>query len=270
VALWKDDNPQQALEVAQCADQRYPDHADIKCLLARAYLKLPSPDPQKAEAALHRASELGCVRPEMMTLWIEAKRQLKDWVGLLEITRHVKGCHSITARTAAYSALAEIALKSSNFDRAARHLHTGAEEAHEALERQDARGREGEVRQWRRNLSRTYIGVLDQYTRASEDRLRVWQACLDIFRRDDGDADLLAVAVRNLAMWWGTVEKRERWDPKAHELMLHHLRSANRIIGDERAKDKESDLTSLMETQKLLSELQSRANRRSIAHDDSG
>ncbi|MGA2345896.1 MAG: AAA family ATPase [Candidatus Sulfotelmatobacter sp.] len=260
MALWKSGQYQQALEVAQLADQRYADHADVKCLLGRAYLRLPVPDPQKAEAALHSASKLGCSRPELITLWMEAKKQRKDWVGLLEITKGARGGQFITARATAYAELADIALKSNNLDRAARHCQTGAEEAHAALEHQDARGREREARQWRQSLWRAYVNILDQHIKSPGDRLAVWQTCLQMFRHDAGDVDLLVIAVRNLGLWWSAVEKREEMDAKANEMMLHQLRAANRMIGDERAKDSEKDSAALIETQRVLSELHARVN----------
>jgi|ERR1035441_397943 hypothetical protein len=136
----------------------------------------------------------------------------------------------------------------------------GAEEANVALESQDARGREQEIRQWRKNLWRAYVDVLDQYIRSSDDRLNVWRASLQAFRQGDGDAGLLEKAVRNLALWWGAVEKREGVDSKARDIIVNQLRAANRMIGEERAKDHESETVILIDTQNIVTELQGRVN----------
>jgi hypothetical protein len=261
VALWKDGKPEEALEVAQLADQRYADHADIKCLLGHAFLKLPKPDPQKAEASLRGAWRLGCSRPELLSLWIEAKRQLKDWMGVLEITKDGQSGQIIVSRAAAYSALADIALRSNAPERAARHLSVGAQEMRAALETQHAKGRELEVGRWMRNLARAYVNVLDQYTAQPGDRLDVWHACVEVFRANDGDAELLIRALRNLGHWWSSVEKRDYVDIKAHDILVHQLRTAAKILGDERARDRERDLAILQDAQKLITELHGKANR---------
>src|SRR5207302_145149 len=85
ISLWRDDNTTGALEEVEFASRRNPTNGDLKCLLGRAYLRIEPPALQSADKAFHDAQTLGCARPELLGLWVEAKKLLGDWVGLIEI-----------------------------------------------------------------------------------------------------------------------------------------------------------------------------------------
>lgn len=261
VALWKDGRPKEALDVALLAEKRFPDHPDVNCLVGRAYLKLLPPDGQRADAAFKRAWELKCSRPELRAMWIQAKSLLKDWMGVLDITKDVQPTPPIIiARAKAYSALADIALKAANYARAAHHFSAGGKEVNDALRMPESRGRQSELTLWRNLLLQSYIQVLDQSPQHDEDRLSVWQACLDVFRSDAGDAKVLSVGGHNLLAWWQTVEKRDRHDDKAHRIMQQQLRALNAILGDLIAQERPGSDEAIRQIQALATELQGRSN----------
>jgi hypothetical protein len=97
LALWKDGKPKEALDLALVAEKTFSTHADIKCLVGRAYLNLATPNAQEAEVAFSRAFELKCTRPELLGLWLQAKALLNDWMGILEITKDHRPTPTIRA-----------------------------------------------------------------------------------------------------------------------------------------------------------------------------
>src|SRR5262249_36571997 len=226
VALWRDDNPREALELAMIAEQQFPAHPDVQCLLGTAYLRLPRPDPQKADAAFHRAWELKCSRPELLKMWIQAKSQLQDWMGILDITKDLAPLPNVAlARAKAYSALAEIAMKTTNYSRAATHFLTGGQYVHESMMRPESRGQRAQLKVWKDMLLQSYVHALDRSPQRDDERLNVWQACLDVFRLEAGEAEVLSIGARNLATWWNAVESRARRDEKAFRIMQQQLRA---------------------------------------------
>ncbi len=262
VALWKDDKPSEALDLTIVAEQRFPTHPDIKCLAGRAYLKLSPPDAQKADAAFHRAWELKCSRPELLTKWIQAKAQLKDWMGVLDITKDLPATPNVViARARAYSALAEIALKTTNYARAAQHFLAGGRYVHGSLQQPETRGRHADLKIWKDMLLQSHVQALDRYPQRDEERLSVWQACLDVFRHDAGEAKVLSIGARNLAAWWNAVENRERRDERALRIMQQQLRALHGLIGDVIAQDRRGTEEDLCHLQALATDLQGRANQ---------
>jgi hypothetical protein len=194
-------------------------------------------------------------------MWIQAKSQLKDWMGVLEIT---KGCAPtptiITARARAYSALADIALKTTNYQRAAQHFLAGGKDIHEAMRMPELRGRQGDLRTWRDGLLQSYIQVLDRSPQPDDERLAVWQACLDVFRCDAGDVKLLSIGGRNLATWWKAVENRARHDEKAMRIMQQQLRALHALIGEVVAQERRGTEDDVHQVQLLATDLQGRCN----------
>ena len=87
IALWRDDKPEEALAEIKVAMKRAAENPNLLCLLGRAYLRLEPPMPSKADAAFRNAHKFQCQRAELMGLWIEAKKMLGDWVGLIEVTQ---------------------------------------------------------------------------------------------------------------------------------------------------------------------------------------
>jgi hypothetical protein len=262
LALWRDGKPKDALDLALVAEKTFPTHADIKCLVGRAYLNLASPDAQKADVAFHRASELKCSRPELLGLWLQAKTSLNDWMGILEITKdHRPTPKIVQAKVGAYSALAEIALQTGNFRRAANHFLAGGEYIDESLRHAQSGLEQPQLKHWKNMLFNSFVLALDRDPQPDEERLVVWRACLDIFRRGAvAGTSVICVGAKNLAAWWGAVERRNRNDPKAGQIMQQQLQALDKMISDAVMKEWRGAEEELKSVQILVIDLQRRCN----------
>jgi hypothetical protein len=263
LALWKDGKPNDALELALVADKTLPDHPDIKCLVGRAYLNLASPDAQKADVAFHQASDLKCARPELLGLWLKAKARLNDWMGILEITKdHQLTPTIVLAKAHAYSALAEIALQTSNFRRASDHFLAGAQYVDESLQRAEIRSQREQIKQWKGMLYNSFVLALDRNPQQDDERLGVWRACLDVFRRGTiAGTSVISVGAKNLATWWSAVEHRDRHDPKAGRIMQQQLKALHSMIGDAVAEEYGDAAEETKSLQTVAFDLQRRCNQ---------
>jgi tetratricopeptide (TPR) repeat protein len=262
LALWRDGKLKEALDLALVAEKQFPSHADIKCLVGRAYLSLTSPEAQKADVAFHQASELKCYRPEFLSLWLQAKALLNDWMGILEITKDYPPTPKVVlAKARAYSALAEIALQTSNFRRAANHFLAGAVYVDESLRHAESGLGQAQLNHWKNVLFNSSVLALDRDPQPDEQRLAVWQACLDIFRRGTiAGTSVISVGAKNLAAWWTTVERRDRHDPRAGQIMQQQLKALHNMIGDAVAKELRGAEEELRNLQILATDLQRRCN----------
>jgi hypothetical protein len=262
VALWKDNKAREALDLTVVAKQQFPAHPDLECLLGRAYLKLSPSDVAKADVAFHRAWELKCSRPELLPMWLQTKANLRDWMGILDITKDLPSIPNIViARGRAYSALAEIALKTTNYSRAAEHYLAGGKYVLDSLQRAETRGRQTELKLWKDMLFQSYVHVVDRDPQRDEDRINVWLACVAVFRYGAGEAKVLSIGARSLDTWWSAVEKRARRDEKALRIMQQQLRVLHNLIGDVIAQENRSAEEDVLRVQSLATELQGRCNR---------
>jgi hypothetical protein len=224
---------------------------------------LASPDAQKADAAFHQASDLKCARPELLGLWLKAKARLNDWVGILEITKdHQLTPMIVLAKARAYSALAEIALQTGNFRRASDHFLAGAQYVDESLQREEIRSQRDQINQWKGMLYNSFVLTLDRNPQRDDERLGVWRACLDVFRRGTiAGASVISVGAKNLATWWSSVERRDHYDSKAGRIMQQQLKALNSMIGDAVAQERGDTAEETKSLQTLAFDLQRRCNR---------
>lgn len=145
VALWANGQPAEALDLAVIIDRKFPDDADIKCLLGRAHLRIDEPNYKQAEITLRKSQEMGCTRSELLPLWTETKAALGDWNGLLEITafqdKDIPSSEILLARADAYSRLAEIERDGANLRSAAQWYLEGGKEINRVFRLRKASGR---------------------------------------------------------------------------------------------------------------------------------
>jgi tetratricopeptide (TPR) repeat protein len=212
VALWRNDSWNDALEVAQEAKKKFPSHPDLRCLLGRAYLKASPPQPRHAEAAFRKAHELKCQRVELLQLWVEAKKMLKDWVGILDIvstaTEYVLSEENVLIRAEAYINLGDIAIKSGDYVAASKHLLSGIDEIEDALERNPVIGRTRELLSTRALLYQSYILMLDKTVNDPNNYFDIWHAVARAYRRSSISESALRLGVQRLRDWWTAVEGR--------------------------------------------------------------
>src|SRR5579864_7728638 len=260
LALWRINNRNEALSVAKLAERKFPNHPDVQCLLGRAYLRIDPPDLQKADAAFRQAFDLNCSRPELLSLWTHAKVQLKDWIGILEITRDRASVPNFALlRARAYAELGEIGLRARNHSRAASHYRNGLQELHSTLQIIQLKGPHSQLLNWKRLLAIGAIQAVDQDSIPDEERLSVWKECLDTVKLAGVSFEIVAAGARNLRTWWGAVEKREKRDKKTTAIMLQQMRALHALIADLTASETE-DAHTVQDLQNLAAELQRRAN----------
>jgi SpoVK/Ycf46/Vps4 family AAA+-type ATPase len=212
VALWRNESMTDALEVAQQAAKKFPEHPDIRCLLGRAYLRVTPPNARQADAAFRKATELRCKRVELLQLWIIAKKKLRDWVGILEITdwagELVPSEEILLIRSEAYGNLADIANRSRDYKTASKHWLIGIDEIEGALARQPSMMRLRELFSTRALLYHNYVLALDRSVSHNSDYLDVWKATVRAFRQDSISHLVLQLGIERLVDWWEWVEQR--------------------------------------------------------------
>lgn len=212
VALWRNNSTSDALEVAQQAKKKFPSHPDLRCLLGRAYLKVSPPQARHAEAAFRKAYELKCQRVELLQLWVEAKKMLGDWIGILEImstaTIDILSEESVLIRAEAYINLGDLAIKSGDYVAAAKHLLSGIDEIEDALERNPVIGRMRELLSMRAMLYQSYILMLDKTITNPNNYFDIWHAVARAYRRSSISEATLRLGVERLKDWWTAVERR--------------------------------------------------------------
>jgi len=212
VALWRNDSMADALEVAQQATKKFPDHPNIRCLLGRAYLRTSPPSARLADAAFRKAHQLKCERVELLQLWILAKKKLRDWIGVLEITsetsNQILSEESILIRAEAYGNLADIANRSKDYLIASKYWLSGIDEIEKALTRKTIMGRLKQILTTRALMYHNYVLMLDRSVTDPFHYLEVWKAVVRAFKQDSISHMILQKGVERLVDWWEVVERR--------------------------------------------------------------
>jgi len=244
VTLWAHGHPQDAMDLAEVLDRRHPNDPDIKCLLGRAYLRLPTPDAKKSELSFRKASELGCQRPELQSLWVETKAALGDWTGILEITKFGEkdnpAAETLMARAEAYRQLAETERRILNTRTAAERFSVAGREIDKALCQDKSLRHVQELRQLRKEFLTAHVELIERLTVDADNYLDVWLAvvlCFDCFVRTPR---IMRLGVGRLFEWWRAVERREglaESSAKVLDLQLRKLRTMIVSLRDQESSD---------------------------------
>lgn len=234
VALWKENQPKEALEVAKWASATYRDNPDIKCLLGRSFMRLNPPNARKADAEFAKAHRLGCRRPELMDLWIEAKTLIGDWIGVIEVTKLADqispSSGNIYIRAKAYIELGESAKETGDMPKALDYYHIGGKMVNEAFSKGWARGRVAELKELRFMLYQSYVRMKNMVTQDANEYIEIWLAVMEAFDAYVRSPLLLQVGMERLESWWNAVQQRDRYDLKASNLMGVQIDKLDKII----------------------------------------
>lgn len=234
VALWTENKPEEALEVAKGVDRQNREHPDLKCLLGRAYLRLNPPNARRADAQFKKAYNLGCVRPELFQLWIEARMSLGDWIGVIEVSELADyispGADNIYNRAKAYCELAESSKEAGNMHRALEYYLSGGNVITEAFSKGLARGRVAELKELKKMFFQSYVNVKNWITKDQNDYIEVWLACMEAFDAYVRSPFILKLAIDKLESWWNAVEGRERFNEKAVRLMEVQINKLDKVM----------------------------------------
>jgi tetratricopeptide (TPR) repeat protein len=213
VTLWAQGHPEDAKDLSEVLDKSNPDDPDIKCLLGRAYLRLPEPDLKKSELSFRKASELGCKRAELGPLWVETKAALGDWTGILEITKFNEkdkpSADTLFARAEAYKQLAEMERRVFNTKTASERYSMAGKEIDRALRQNKTLRHWNELKNLRKEFLTSHVELVEKMTIDPDDYLDVWLAvtlCFDCFVRTPR---LMRLGAGRLYEWWRAVERRD-------------------------------------------------------------
>ena len=233
IALWRDQKPEDALEVVSLSDKQYRNNPNLKCLLGRAYLELNPANPQKADVAFRKAYELGCSRAELINLWVEAKRLREDWLGILEITqledRQTSAAEKVYFRAEAFSELGQTAEKTGNLNSAIDYYGNAIEEINEAFAKGYARGRVVDLNNLNQAVFQNYIRLIDITTTDRQEHIIVWFAVMRAFGSRVRRSDFIRLGIERLDSWWRAVEGREKQDKNSARLMKEQLMKIDNV-----------------------------------------
>lgn len=242
VAIWQDDNPSLALDVAKQGAFENPKVPDLYCLLGRAYLRISPADYKNAELNFREARNQGSTRPELLQLWVEAKIGLLDWKGLLDITSsdiNNKAAQSevYIQRGTAYRELANTALSASDLRTSVFWLRTGGSEIATAFEKRRAVGNVLELKELKNEFFTRYVLLTDELSSRDSDHLDVWLAMKEAFDGFVRRPLLLRLGFQRLRSWWENVVRREHLDHRALRLAHIQVTSAREILAFQRKYD---------------------------------
>jgi len=227
LALWHSGNAEDALQEIKQADKDYPRNPDLKCLLARAYLRLTPPDARNANGQFAKAFKLKCTRPEMLGSWIEAKKLLGDWRGIVEITRSATSepmsADNVYIRAEAYGQLGELALRAGQLQSAADHYVAGVQEIDDAFTANPAISRVGELKKLKAMLLESHVLAFDRLVPNADEHIEVWGSAVKAFRNAAHSPTLVQVGVNRLMSWWSAVEKRSKHSANTAETLARQL-----------------------------------------------
>lgn len=264
VALWANDQANDAFDLANILHKQHPSDSDVCCLLGRAYLRLTPPNYKQAEINFRKAEELGCSRPELVPLWAETKGNLGDWVGLLDITKYAEksmpGAEILVARMSAHKNIAEMARRVGDLRSAAERYRDGGLEIDRLFRSRKASGVVVELKQVRKEFLLEYLSLIDKDTKDPDRYIDVWIAaivCFDAFVRIPS---VLRLGVKRLIDWWGAVERRDVAQQSTAGAMNAQLVKFREILRVLRAQEN-PDEAFVHELENVVSDLDARLSR---------
>jgi hypothetical protein len=145
----------------------------------------------------------------LFPLWIEAKRMLEDWPGVIEIShmadRISPSADNVYYRAQAFREIGVGLVRAGNLEGAAERFREGAREVSKAFSQGHTRGRVTELRDLGVALYVDYVGFLDQSV-SGGNAIDVWSAACEAFRNHCRKSFLFKTGLRALKRWWDTVE----------------------------------------------------------------
>ena len=234
IALWKDDDFDSALEVAQGAHKRNSKSSDLPCMLGRCFLKVTPSRPRDADKAFKAAFENGCTRMELAPLWIEAKRQLNDWVGISEIAALLPRS-DIRGSAALILALAEAnlgiqAASRSDPSQSIRRFKQAMVGVQSSIQEGRADDSLPSLREVARESARRYVSTTNAVCERPGDKIAVFNAMMDAFNCHISETSLLLLGTTALHEWARDVFARKTFDQQAAEILRRRILELDSVI----------------------------------------
>lgn len=235
VGCWKNNESNDALEIAKVAVEKFPQERDLLCLLGRAYLRVEPEDARRAEVAFRKGHGLGCRRNELFPLWIEARSLLEDWRGVVELCNlweKQKGGSAdiLLIRAQAFDSWASAALQANNPQQAAALLREGGADVQKGFERGYASGRVFELKEIKKNLLQKHFALTWEIFHEQEEGLEVWLAMVEVFKNFVRGGPMIRTACARLDDWFRAKETKANFEPKSAEAVSRALEEIREII----------------------------------------
>jgi hypothetical protein len=253
LALWRDHLFEDALQEIRRGEKEYKDNPNLKCLLGRTYLKMKPPDARRADAAFRRAYELKCERPELLDLWIQAKKLLGDWIGIVDLTQldaaDSLSSENVYLRATAFNQLGNIARNSGDLSTSAKYYLKGGMEIFDAFQKNRAIGRVYDLMSMKAMLFENHVLTLEKLMNDPNDGLEVWLATLDAFRCHAGSTAVMDIGMKSLKSWWSAVEQRDTRNANSARTLKKQLDTMEGItIRLKRSNSPNTELIASLET----------------------
>lgn len=205
LACWSAGDFSRAVDQAKSASQKYAQQGDVWCLLGRAYLSVPVKDAKNADIALRKASELGCSRPELFSLRLQAKEILGDWVGIVSLVDEIdpksRTGDNVLAMARGYKHLADDQYSGGASSSAADYYLKGGKAVQEAFHNQIAHGFVAPLRNIKHDLLVSYFDIVKSLIVRSDDKIRIWDALKTAIENDVFHRGMVGAAASAAVAW---------------------------------------------------------------------
>lgn len=260
IAHWKEDEHDEALEIAEDAVKRNPHSSDLPCMLGRCLLSVEPSRPREADRAFKAAFDNKCTRIELAPLWIEAKNQIGDWVGISDIAeklprRDIRGPAALAA-SLADARLGWQAEERGDPTQAEKRFRKAMFDVQSAIAEHRADDSLAEMREVARESARRYVSLVARRSTRSGDKIDVFNAVKDAFDCHISEASLILTGVTALHEWARDVFSRPYFDAKASDILERRLDDLNEIINhiDDDRYDRRKLVDTLMRIEGRLRE----------------
>lgn len=234
IAQWKENAHDEALEIAKEAFKRNPRSSDLPCMLGRCFLSVSPPQPREADRAFRAAFENGCTRVELAPLWIEAKCQVGDWVGITDLAKKLstKDIRGPAALITAYAQarLGGQAEERGDYALAEKRFRQSMFDVQNAIQDRRAENSLSEMRELARESARRYVALVVRRSSRAGDKIDIFMAVKDAFDCHISEASLLLTGATALHEWARDVFNRTSFDQKASEILELRIDDLDQII----------------------------------------
>ena len=230
VEYWTQNDFDLAVETAEFGSQKYGRNPDIWCLLGRAYLKGPKPDPRKADASLRKASELGSVRPELVPLRIEAKEALSDWIGIIQLLESVDQklwrSSDTYAVARANKIIGDEQVSVGNWIAAESNFLRGASVIQKCFNLRRSAELHVQLTSLKTDLMISYMNTVIGRIARDADKIEIWDAMIKMFDLDVYHRNLAASGINALVEWTNSASRRGDYS----ETTLSRIQGATQFL----------------------------------------
>ncbi len=231
VAYWSDEDYNRATETAEYATKKYPENADLWCLLGRAYLAGTELQAKKADAALRKAADLSCSRPELRSLRIKAKELIGDWTGIIQLfqERQPTDSSDIVILAKAYQSLGGDQASAGSWTNAEGYYRKGCLIIQDAFRAQKAHGNVEALKSLKVDLGVSFVDAISQRVQLDDEKIEIWDAFEITWKADVRHRDAALRGIAAATSWCDAVSRRRKADERTLARLENVLRSLKQV-----------------------------------------